>query len=452
MEDSSISISTDDPYQAVFAVVLQISVKPFSYGIIIIGLIMLLLLVGSMFFSASENAFFSLGPSDTENLENDDSTSSALIKELLDRPKKLLATILIGNNIVNVGIAVLSTILIEHTFEFHNETVKLIIQVIAVTFVILLVGEVMPKVYATQNPIKVARFVAYPLYLLEKFFHPLSYLMVKGTSFLDKRVKQNTTLSVDELSQALEMTNENSLDLEENNILRGIVNFGNIEVTQVMHPRIDVKAIEASASFEEMLAHVKDYGYSRVPIYKETFDQILGILHIKDLLPHLQRRDDFDWLTLLRKPFFVPENKKIDDLLKDFQAKKMHMAVVVDEYGGTSGIVTFEDIIEEIVGEINDEFDEEDITYTRLDDHNFVFEGKTLLNDIYRVTGIDSDEFDKAKGESETIAGFILEITGSMPVRGQEVEFNGYKFKIESVDNRRIKRVKLVIPEEGITG
>jgi gliding motility-associated protein GldE len=277
-------------------------------------------------------------------------------------------------------------------------------------------------------------------------------IRIVANSFLDKRVKQNTSLSVDELSQALEMTNEHSLDLEENNILRGIVNFGNIEVTQVMHPRIDVKAIEASASFEEMLAQVKDYGYSRVPIYKETFDQILGILHIKDLLPHLQRHDDFDWLTLLRKPFFVPENKKIDDLLKDFQAKKIHMAVVVDEYGGTSGIVTFEDIIEEIVGEINDEFDEEDITYTRLDDHNFVFEGKTLLNDIYRVTGIDTDEFDKAKGESETIAGFILEITGSMPVRGQEVEFNGYKFKIESVDNRRIKRVKLVIPEEGITG
>jgi gliding motility-associated protein GldE len=276
--------------------------------------------------------------------------------------------------------------------------------------------------------------------------------MVKGTGFLDKRVKQNTSLSVDELSQALEMTNENSLDQDENNILRGIVNFGNIEVTQVMRPRIDVKAIETSVSFDEMLAQVKDYGYSRVPIYRETFDEILGVLHIKDLLPHLQRHDDFDWLTLLRKPFFVPENKKIDDLLKDFQAKKIHMAVVVDEYGGTSGIVTFEDIIEEIVGEINDEFDEEDITYTRLDDHNFVFEGKTLLNDIYRVTGIESDEFDKAKGESETIAGFILEITGSMPVRGQEIVFNGYKFKIESVDNRRIKRIKLVIPQEGIVG
>ncbi len=413
---------------------------------------MLLLLVGSMFFSASENAFFSLGPADTDSLDNDDSSTSTLIKELLERPKKLLATILIGNNIVNVGIAVLSTILIELSFEFHNETVKLIIQVIAVTFVILLVGEVMPKVYATQNPLKTARFFAYPLFVIQKIFNPLSYLMVKGTGFLDKRVKQNTSLSVDELSQALEMTNENSLDQDENNILRGIVNFGNIEVTQVMRPRIDVKAIETSASFDEMLAQVKDYGYSRVPIYKETFDQLIGILHIKDLLPHLQRHDDFDWLTLLRKPFFVPENKKIDDLLKDFQAKKIHMAVVVDEYGGTSGIVTFEDIIEEIVGEINDEFDEEDITYTRLDDHNFVFEGKTLLNDIYRVTGIESDEFDKAKGESETIAGFILEITGSMPVRGQEIDFNGYKFKIESVDNRRIKRIKLIIPKEGIVG
>lgn len=452
MEDSSISIRPEDPYQALFAVVLQISAKPFSYGVIIIGIIMLLLLFGSAFFSASENAFFSLGPADNDALENDDSSTSTLIKELLERPKKLLATILIGNNIVNVGIAVLSTIFIEQTFEFHNETVKLVIQVIVVTFIILLLGEVMPKVYATQNPLKTARIFARPLSWLETIFHPLSYVMVKGTGFLDKRVKQNTSLSVDQLSQALELTNEDSLDQEENNILRGIVNFGNTDVTQVMRPRIDVKAIEASASYDEMLALVKDYGYSRVPIYNETLDQVVGILHIKDLLPHLQRNDDFEWLTLIRKPFYVPENKKIDDLMKDFQAKKIHLAVVVDEYGGTSGIVTFEDIIEEIVGEINDEFDEDDITYTRLDDHNFVFEGKTLLNDIYRLTGIDSDEFDKAKGESETVAGFILEITGSMPVRGQEVEFNGYKFKIESVDNRRIKRVKLVIPEEGITG
>ena len=452
MEDSSISIRPEDPYQALFAVVLQISAKPFSYGVIIIGIIMLLLLFGSAFFSASENAFFSLGPADNDELENDDSSTSTLIKELLERPKKLLATILIGNNIVNVGIAVLSTIFIEQTFEFHNETVKLVIQVIVVTFIILLLGEVMPKVYATQNPLKTARIFARPLSWLETIFHPLSYVMVKGTGFLDKRVKQNTSLSVDQLSQALELTNEDSLDQEENNILRGIVNFGNTDVTQVMRPRIDVKAIEASASYDEMLALVKDYGYSRVPIYNETLDQVVGILHIKDLLPHLQRNDDFEWLTLIRKPFYVPENKKIDDLMKDFQAKKIHLAVVVDEYGGTSGIVTFEDIIEEIVGEINDEFDEDDITYTRLDDHNFVFEGKTLLNDIYRLTGIDSDEFDKAKGESETVAGFILEITGSMPVRGQEVEFNGYKFKIESVDNRRIKRVKLVIPEEGITG
>jgi len=452
LEDSSISIRPEDPYQALFAVVLQISAKPFSYGVIIIGIIMLLLLFGSAFFSASENAFFSLGPADNDELENDDSSTSTLIKELLERPKKLLATILIGNNIVNVGIAVLSTIFIEQTFEFHNETVKLVIQVIVVTFIILLLGEVMPKVYATQNPLKTARIFARPLSWLETIFHPLSYVMVKGTGFLDKRVKQNTSLSVDQLSQALELTNEDSLDQEENNILRGIVNFGNTDVTQVMRPRIDVKAIEASASYDEMLALVKDYGYSRVPIYNETLDQVVGILHIKDLLPHLQRNDDFEWLTLIRKPFYVPENKKIDDLMKDFQAKKIHIAVVVDEYGGTSGIVTFEDIIEEIVGEINDEFDEDDITYTRLDDHNFVFEGKTLLNDIYRLTGIDSDEFDKAKGESETVAGFILEITGSMPLRGQEVEFNGYKFKIESVDNRRIKRVKLVIPEEGITG
>lgn len=449
LDSSSLPISPDDPYPALFAMVLQITFQPFSYSIIAIGLVMIFLLGCSAFFSAAENAFFSLGPTELAQLENDDSSSSTLITELLDRPKKLLATILIGNNIVNVGIAVLSTQFINTLLSIPPNSVGgFIIQVVGVTFFILLAGEVVPKVYATQNPLIITRFVAYPILFFEKAFHPLSFLMVKATGFLDKRVKQNRSLSVDELSQALEMTDEMSLDSEENSILKGIVNFGSIEVTQVMHPRIDVKAIDDTATFDEMLAQVKDYGYSRVPIYKETFDQVIGILHIKDLLPHLDRDPGFDWRSLLRKPYFVPENKKIDDLLKDFQAKKIHMAVVVDEYGGTSGIVTFEDIIEEIVGEINDEFDEDDITYTRLDDFNFVFEGKTLLNDIYRITGIDSETFDKARGESETIAGFILEITGSMPTRNQEVEFNNYRFKIESVDNRRIKRVKFIIPQE----
>lgn len=427
-------------------VLFQISVKPFSYAVIVIALVMLLLLALSGFFSASENAFFSLSPADIDDLENDEGNTSKTIRELLEKPKKLLATILIGNNIVNVAIAVLSTALTELLFDFsQSPTMGFVIQVVVVTFFILLVGEVVPKVYATQNPLNVARFVALPIRFVEKIFSPLSTLMVKASSLFDNRIKQSRTLSVDDLSQALELTDEDSLHHDENSILKGIVNFGNIEVTQVMRPRIDVKAIEATSSFAEMLAEVQDYGYSRVPIYNETFDQVKGILHIKDLLPHIDT-PDFNWLSLIRKPFFVPENKKIDDLLKDFQAKKIHMAVVVDEYGGTSGIVTLEDIIEEIVGEINDEFDEEDITYTRLDDHNFVFEGKTLLNDIYRITGIETDAFDKARGESETIAGFILEITGSIPIRGQEIEFENFRFKIESVDNRRIKRLKLTIP------
>lgn len=381
-----------------------------------------------------------------DDLENDEGSTANTIRQLLEKPKKLLATILIGNNIVNVGIAVLSTALTELMFDFsQSPTTGFVIQVVVVTFFILLVGEVVPKVYATQNPLYVARVVALPIRWTQKIFSPLSTLMVKASSLFDNRIKQSRTLSVDDLSQALELTDEDSLHHDENIILKGIVNFGNIEVTQVMRPRIDVKAIDATSSFAEMLAEVQDYGYSRVPIYNETFDQVKGILHIKDLLPHIET-PDFNWLSLIRKPFFVPENKKIDDLLKDFQAKKIHMAVVVDEYGGTSGIVTLEDIIEEIVGEINDEFDDEDITYTRLDDYNFVFEGKTLLNDIYRITGIETDAFDKARGESETIAGFILEITGSIPTRGQEIEFENFRFKIESVDNRRIKRLKLTIP------
>lgn len=430
-------------------VILQITVKPFSISLIIIGVIMILLLFLSGFFSASENAFFSLSPSDMDELENDNGGTSKSIGQLLERPKKLLATILIGNNIVNVGMAVLSTAFTEELLDFPKEddTLKLVIQVIAVTFVLLLCGEVIPKVYATQSPLRVARIVARPIRALEWFFTPLSYFMVKATGFFDKRIKQSRTLSVDELSQALELTDEDSLNKDENNILKGIVNFGNTEVTQVMRPRIDVKAIDDTTPYTEMLAEIMDYGYSRVPIYKETFDHVSGILHIKDLLPYLDSDNSFDWHTLVRKPYFVPENKKIDDLLKDFQAKKIHMAIVVDEYGGTSGIVTLEDIIEEIVGEINDEFDEEDITYSKLDDYNFVFEGKTLLNDLYRITGIDdAEEFDKARGESETLAGFILEIIGNMPHRNQEVQFNNYLFKIEAVDNRRIKRVKVTIP------
>lgn len=411
---------------------------------------MLILLLGSAFFSASENAFFSLSPTDKVDLDNDDSKTAHLIQELLERPKKLLATILIGNNIVNVGMAVLSTAFTEILFDFSQSPLMgLLIQVIAVTFILLLAGEVIPKVYATQSPLKVARWVARPIRAMEWAFTPLSYFMVKATTFFDKRIKHNSTLSVDELSQALELTDEESLHKDENNILKGIVNFGNTEVTQVMRPRIDVKAIEAVSAFPEMLAEVKEYGYSRIPIYQDNFDQVIGILHIKDLLPHLDSTN-FDWKTLLRKPYFVPENKKIDDLMKDFQAKKIHMAVVVDEYGGTSGIVTLEDIIEEIVGEINDEFDEEDISYSKLDDYNYIFEGKTLLNDLYRVTGIeDTDEFDKARGESETLAGFLLEITGNMPHRNQEIAFNNYRFKVEAVDNRRIKRIKLTLPEKG---
>lgn len=410
---------------------------------------MVLLLAFSAFFSASENAFFSLGPTDRGTLDNQNSNTATLITELLERPKKLLATILIGNNIVNVAMAVLSTAFTEELFNFPPEdnTLKLVIQVIAVTFILLLAGEVVPKVYATHNPLRIAHIVAYPILVFEKIFTPLSYFMVKATGFFDKRIKRSSTLSVDELSQALELTDEESLNKDENNILKGIVNFGNTEVTQVMRPRIDVKAIDESTPYTEMLSEVMDYGYSRIPIYKETFDHVTGVLHIKDLLPHLDSTDNFDWHTLIRKPYFVPENKKIDDLLKDFQARKIHMCVVVDEYGGTSGIVTLEDIIEEIVGEINDEFDEDDITYSKLDDYNFVFEGKTLLNDLYRITGIDdAEEFDKARGESETLAGFILEIIGNMPHRNQEIEFNNYRFKVEAVDNRRIKRVKVTIP------
>lgn len=431
-------------------ILLQITLQPFNAQSIVVAVIMILLLAGSAFFSAAENAFFSLSPTDTDNLSKDDTDRSKLVVELLNRPKKLLATILIGNNFVNVGIAVLSTILTQLLFDFSNAPLAgFLIQVIAVTFVILLAGEVVPKVYATQHALSLAKAFAYPLYTFEKVFSPLSTLLVKSTSLFDKKMGQNkANLSVDELSAALDLTDENSLNQSENALLKGIVNFGSIEATQIMRPRIDIKAIEYNTPYNDVVALVTDYGYSRVPVYTDTLDTVAGILHIKDLLPYLNETPDFNWQRLLHKPFFIPESKKIDDLLTDFQTQKRHIAIVADEYGGTSGLVTLEDIIEEIVGEINDEFDVDDITYSRLDDNTYIFEGKTTINDLCRITNTNPDVFDDARGESETLAGFILEQTHTMPHRNQEVLFANFTFKIESVDSRRIKRIKVILPKE----
>lgn len=411
---------------------------------------MLILLCCSALISASEVAFFSLTSKELDIIRQSTSMTGKIALQLLEKPKRLLATILIANNFVNVGIVIISTV-ISHEFlkYFNNPALEFVVQVFFVTFLILLLGEVIPKVYATSHPVRTASLMAYPLLILRTVFKPLSELLVYSTSIIDKRIKQKGhAISVDELSHALELTESGQTSESEKKILHGIVKFGNTDVKQIMKPRVSVLAFELHTDYKTLLKKIVESGFSRVPVYHDTFDNISGVLYIKDLLQYIDEGENFEWQKLLRSAFFVPENKKIDDLLKEFQEKKIHLAIVIDEYGGTSGIVTLEDILEEIVGDISDEFDEEDLVYSKLDDNNYVFEGKTALNDLYRVLKIEGEEFEKQKGESDTLAGFILELAGKIPERGTEIKFHNYIFKVESVDKRRIKSIKVsILPE-----
>ncbi len=366
--------------------------------------------------------------------------------QLLERPKKLLATLLIWVNFLNIGVVVLSTVISEELLNFGDPVIDFIVQVIVVTFLILLVAEVIPKIYSTQHPVKVAKFMVVPVNILQTIATPLSAVLMASTSVIDKRIKKRGQyISVDQLSHALELTSPSRNNEQEQKILEGIVKFGTTEVSEIMRSRVDVTAFEYSSTFDKVLKDLIEAGYSRIPVYRETLDHIEGVLFVKDLLEHMNKPADFKWQELINPAFFVPETKKLDDLLKEFQHKKIHLAIVVDEYGGTSGLVTLEDILEEIVGDISDEFDDEDITYSKLDDNNYVFEGKILLNDMFRVLDIDETEFEESRGDSDTLAGFILELTGRIPRKNERVKFNDYEFKIESADGRRIKRVKLTI-------
>jgi gliding motility-associated protein GldE len=327
----------------------------------------------------------------------------------------------------------------------ESPILKFVIEVILITFLILLFGEVLPKVYASRNNIKFSKFIANPIAVLDKFLSPISLPMRAVTVFLhEKLAKQKSNISVDQLSQALELTSSDDTSSDEQKILEGIVSFGNTDTKQVMSPRIDIFALEIEESFVEIYAKIIDKGYSRIPIYRESIDQIEGILFVKDLIPHIHKKE-FDWNKLIREPFFVPENKKLDDLLKDFQTKKSHLAIVVDEYGGTSGLVSLEDVIEEIVGDISDEFDDENLNFSQIDDKNFLFEGKINLKDFYRIVDVDEDTFENNKGEAETLAGFILENLGNFPKKGQKIHFSNVHFTIELVDKKRIKQIKITL-------
>ena len=406
-----------------------------------------LLLLCSALISGSEVALFSLSKSDIDKELEEKSSSIEIVSELLQNPQKLLATILVANNFINIAVVILFAYLGDKIFNAINPTwLKFIIEVGVVTFLILLFGEILPKLYASRNKVKFSKLMAIPLKVLDKLFSPISLPMQGLTKAINNRLSgQKSNFSVDHLSQALELTSEEDTTREEHKILQGIVSFGNTDTKQVMRPRIDLFALENTMKFSEIIPEIIKKGYSRIPVFKDNVDHVIGILYVKDLLPYINR-NEFNWPSLLRKPYFVPENKKLDDLMVEFQEKKVHLAVVVDEYGGTSGIVSLEDVIEEIVGDISDEFDDDDLIYSKLDDDNFVFEGKTNLKDFYRIIKLDDEElFENRKGESETIAGFVLEISGSFPRMNSKIQFENYVFKIESIDNKRIKRIKVTI-------
>ena len=405
--------------------------------------------------SAAENAYFSLTPSDIADLKDDEKKSAQFAIKLLKEPdeeaagKTLLASILLINNFTNIFVVISSSLLLSMVFQLELYPVAgFLFEVVLITFIIVLISEVTPKIYATQNALSVVHRMSVPLYYSQKLLKPFIWVLTKSSNFLDKYFEtKQQTVSLEELNHAIEITSDEDLT-DEKNILKSLVNFGNISVKQIMKSRLDVMAVEQSTPFEELMVKVNEWGYSRIPVYEENFDSITGVLYIKDLLPYVNYSDGLNWNTLLRPAFFVPEFKKIDDLLNEFKEKQIHMAVVIDEYGGTLGIVTLEDILEEIFGEIKDEFDEDEVTYSKLDDYNYVFEGKLSINDFLKVTETESGYFDDVKGESDSLAGLVMEITQNIPSIGDKIEYGSFTFIIESANKRKINRIKTIINPE----
>ena len=413
---------------------------------IVIGLIILIiLLIGSALVSASEVAYFSFRPEDIENLKTNRDKKSKAILKLYSNPEKLLSTVLVANNTINIAIVLLAAFLSSRTFDFSMDPVLgFITNVVVITFLLLFFGEVMPKVYASRNQITMAKLMAYPLTVLEKVFQPVTSLLIFSSAFVKRRTgTRRSNISMDDLSDALELTSEDFN--EDEKILKGIVNFGNINVSAIMCSRIDVTAIDIKSGFDKIVPVIIDSGFSRIPVYSGSFDNVKGILYAKDVVPYTNNPGSFKWQALLRPPYFVPETKKINDLLKEFQTKKIHMAVVIDEYGGTSGIVTLEDILEEIVGEITDESDDDQSLFRKLDETTYIFEAKISLNDFCKVVNIEEDLFDEIRGESETLAGLILEMTGEIPQKDKTIKYGDFLFRIESADKRRIKEIRVEI-------
>lgn len=442
-----------DLYHYMLTMMLNITTGNFNFELITGIVLMILFLFVSGAISASEIAFFSLSPSQLESIRHDESHQSRIILLLLEKPKRLLATILVADIFVKVTTVILAYDILANRIGISSSSfIGILLQILIISAMILSLGEIMPKVFATQHNLKVASIMARPLLLAQQLLYPLSSILISSTNIVDKRITvKGHNLTMDELSEALDLTESDSnAPDEERKILKGIVKFGDIAVREIMRSRVDVTAVDDTASFAELLSTINESGYSRIPIFNDNLDNVTGILYIKDLIPHIKEIEDYKWQPLQRPAFFVPENKRINDLLQEFQTKKIHLAIVVDEYGGTSGIVTLEDILEEIVGEISDEFDSEsdEIHYTKIDDHTYLFEGKTLLNDFCKVLEIDDRIFQEVKGESDTLAGLVLEMAGKIPEADEQFTFNHFTFKPEVVDKRSIKRIRVTISEE----
>lgn len=435
----------EEPYQQVAFSVLDLTVNPLTLNLGITLVVIFMLLVISAFISGSEAAFFSLSPSEISSFKSSDTKSNKVVAKLLDLPEKLLATILVVNNLVNLGIIIISTHFTTSLFDYSNsEVLGFTIEVIAITSLIVFFGEILPKIYAIRYAVKFADFMAIPLNILEKIFRPVNYVLINSTSFINKRLSSHRkNLSMNDLSEALELARDEIT--EERKILKGIVQFGNIDVKEIMTSRVDVLGVNIKTRLKPLIKIIVDSGYSRIPVYNQDLDNINGILYVKDLLPHLGKPDSFNWQSLIRPPYYVPETKKISELLKEFQTSKIHMAVVVDEYGGTSGIITLEDILEEIVGEITDESDEDQINFVKIDEDNYLFEAKIMLHDFCRILNVDEELFSNVKGEADTLAGLILELKNELPKKNEVFKVKDFQFIIKSVDQRRIKQVQVTL-------
>ena len=425
----------------------EVTVTAPSLAAVVSLLVAMALLVVSGFVSGSEIAFFSLSQTEIEKCNESENVTDKRILELVKDPDRLLATILITNDFVNVGIVMLLNFFFMSVFDFGAPWLEFLILTVLLTFLLLLFGEVMPKLYSKNNVWKFSHAVALPLYFLQRLLSPFSSFLVRTTAFTDRLASKSTySLSVDELEQALELTDKKEIG-EQKNILEGIIRFGDESVKDIMTSRLDMVMLDIRAPYKEVLRCAAENAYSRIPVYGNNQDDIRGVIYIKDLIPYLTRGDNFRWQTLIRQPYFVPETKKIDDLLCDFQTVRVHMAIVVDEFGGVSGLITLEDIIEEIVGEINDEFDEPDSTYERIDDCTLEFDGRTLLSDFYKIMDLDSDDFEEFAGEADTLAGLLLEIKGEFPKLHEKLECNGIQFEVMQKDKHRLVRIRAVLPQ-----